>query len=253
MCAKKPTRPGRIAQMLMLLPVFAGVCLATLARAQQDAVILDRVVAVVNRHVILASDLDDEIRLSIIDPNQIGQSTLTRQRALEQLISQTLVEQQIRQEDAGAASPTKNEVDARIAELRHQLPACVHQNCASDAGWNAFLAANNLTSEQVAAYMRHRMELLSFIELRFRAGIRISQPEIESYYRETLLPQYHPGEPVPSLDQVAPRIEEVLLEQQVNLLFDQWLDNLRKQGDIEILDPSLETAQARNASSGNSE
>ena len=36
------------------------------------AVVLDRVVAVVNNHAILASDLDDEIRLSILDPNHVG-------------------------------------------------------------------------------------------------------------------------------------------------------------------------------------
>jgi len=169
------------------------------------------------------------------------------------LIAQTLVEQQIRQEDAEVVLPTEDEVEKRVAELRRQLPACVHQNCASDTGWKAFLAAHDLTAESVNAYMRHRMEILRFIELRFRAGIHISRPEIETYYRETLLPQYHPGEPVPPLDQVAPRIEEILLEQQVNVLFDQWLDNLRKQGDIEILDPSLETAETHSSGPGNSE
>jgi hypothetical protein len=45
---------------------------------------------------------------------------------------------------------------------------------------------------------------------------------------------------VPPLDQVAPRIQEILLQQQVNTLFDGWLDNLRKQGEIEVLDPSLD-------------
>jgi hypothetical protein len=44
------------------------------------------------------------------------------------------------------------------------------------------------------------------------------------------------------LDQVAPRIQEILLQQQVNAMFDGWLDSLRKQGEVEILDPSLETA-----------
>jgi hypothetical protein len=38
---------------------------------------------------------------------------------------------------------------------------------------------------------------------------------------------------------VAPRIEEILLQQQVNTLFDDWLANLRKEGDVEVLDPSL--------------
>lgn len=209
---------------------------------QNAPVVLDRVVAVVNRHAILASDIDDEMRLSVVDPNQVGQGTLTPQRALAQLISRALVEQQIRQEDAQAAMPTQAEVEARVAQLRTELPACVHQNCASEAGWDAFLAAHGLTPQRVKAYARYRMEILRFIELRFRAGIRISQPEIEAYYRDTLLPQYHPGEAVPTLDQVAPRIEEILLQQQVNVLFDQWLTNLRKQGDVQILDPALRLA-----------
>ncbi|MGA2538606.1 MAG: hypothetical protein ABSF53_21540, partial [Terracidiphilus sp.] len=34
--------------------------------------------------------------------------------------------------------------------------------------------------------------------------------------------------------------EEILLQQRVNVMFDDWLSNLRKQGDIEVLDPTLE-------------
>ncbi len=208
--------------------------------AQSGPVVLDRVVAVVNQRVILASDLDDEVRLSVLDPNIVGEGPLTRQRALEQIISRSLIEQQIRQEDAQAAEPTQTEVDARLAELRRELPACVHLNCATDAGWSAMLAANNLTPERVTAYLRYRLEILRFIEQRFRQGIRITQEQIADYYNKTLLPQYKPGEPIPSLEKVAPRIQEILLEQQVNLLFDNWLTNLRQQGDVEILDPALE-------------
>lgn len=243
----RATRPIRAVALL------AAIFCAPLAQAQDGPVVLDRVVAVVNRQVILSSDIDDEIRLSVIDPNQIGQGVLTRQRALEQLISRALVEQQIRQEDAEAAMPTPAEVSARIAELRRQLPACVHQNCASNDGWKTFLAEHDLTPERVEAYIRLRMEILSFIEERFRAGIRITQPEIEAYYRDTLLPEYKPGEIVPPLQQVAPRIEEILLEQQVNVLFDQWLTNLRKQGGVQILDPALETAGSASTGAGNSE
>ncbi|HEX8712739.1 MAG TPA: hypothetical protein VF730_12755, partial [Terracidiphilus sp.] len=52
-----------------------------------------------------------------------------------------------------------------------------------------------------------------------------------------------PGVSAPPLDQVKPRIEEILLEQQVNDLFDAWLENLRAQGDVEILDPALQETQ----------
>jgi peptidyl-prolyl cis-trans isomerase SurA len=243
-------RSGRLALCLAGAWILAGSALAGWAQsapaqtppsASAAPVVLDSVVAVVNRHVILASDLDDEIRLSVLDPNGAGQ-TLTRPRALEQLISRTLIEQQIRQEDEEAAMPTPAEVEARLAEISKVLPACVRANCATDAGWKAFLAAHNLTQERVVAYLRYRLEILRFIEQRFRPGIRITQQEIAAYYNDTLLPQYAPGEAVPPLAEVAPRIEEILLQRQVNALFDDWLTNLRKEGDVEVLDPALETA-----------
>jgi peptidyl-prolyl cis-trans isomerase SurA len=213
-------------------------------------VVLDSVVAVVNNHAILASDLDDEIRLSVLDPNLVGEGELTRPLALEQLISRSLIQQQIRQQDIQAIEPSQEVVNARLNQIRKQLPACVHQNCATDAGWNAFLSSHGLTSDRVESYLRYRLEILSFIEERFRQGIQISQPQIDSYYHDTLLPQYKPGEAVPPLDQVAPRIQEILLEQQVTVLFDAWLTNLRAQGEVEVLDPSLESASTPGSTPG---
>jgi hypothetical protein len=209
-----------------------------------NAVVLDRVVAVVNNQAILASDVDDEIRLAVLDPGQAGLGVLTPQRALEQLISRALIQQQIRQEDTEATEPTQAEIDARLSQIRKEVPACVHLNCASDEGWKAFLAAHELNPDRVRSYLRFRIQILRFIEERFRQGIRISPEEIESYYKQTLLPQYGAGEAAPILEEVAPRIQEILLQQQVNALFDGWLKNLRKQGDVEVLDPSLEAPQA---------
>lgn len=215
--------------------------------APTGAVVLDRVVAVVNNQAILASDLDDELHLAVLDPSRGGLGVLTRQGALEQLISRALIQQQMRQQDEQAMEPSEADIDSRIAELRKELPACVRQNCVSDNGWKVFLAAHSLTPERVRAYLRHRLQILHFIEQRFRQGIFISPKEIETYYRHTLLPQYAPGESIPSLESVAPRIEEILLQRQVNALFDDWLKNLRKQGDIEVLDPVLESPDTPNA------
>lgn len=220
--------------------IWAQSSATLLSSESQSPIVLDRVVAVVNRHAILASDIDEEIRLSVLDRAQTRYSELTRQHALDQLISRTLIQQQIRREDMEAVEPTQEEVNARVAEIRKDLPECVHQNCASEQGWATFLAAHGLTERRVAAYFRYRLEILSFIEQRFRAGIHIPQQDIENYYRNTLLPQYKSGEEKPALDKVTPRIEEILLQQQVNALFDEWLTNLRNQGDVEVLDPTLE-------------
>lgn len=205
---------------------------------------LDRVVAVVNRQVILSSDIDDDIQLSVLDPAPGTHVAMSRHRALDELISRALIQQQIRREDLPVIQPTDAEVAARVEEIRRQLPACVRAHCETDAGWKDFLAAQGLTQYRVEAYLRTRIQILRFIEERFRQGIQISEGQIETYYRDTLLPQYPAGVSAPPLKQVSSRIEEILLEQQVNELFDSWLDNLRSQGDVEILDPALQEAEA---------
>jgi len=205
--------------------------------------VLDRVIAVVNNQPILLSDVDDAVRLSVLDTGAEG-GTPTRAQALDELISRALIGQQMRREEIVAATPTQGQVEARLGEIRAELPECEKANCATRQGWETFLAARGLTAEGVESYVRKRLEILRFIEQRFRQGIRVSPQQVETYYRETLLPRYAPGAPVPKLESVAPRIEEILLQQQVNALFDDWLKNLREQGDIEVLDPALETAAA---------
>jgi hypothetical protein len=228
----------------MLAPASPG-----LAGQQAGApVVIDRTIAVVNDRVILMSDLEREMRISVLEPPSAGGEGRDRRSALERLISRALIQQQIRGEDAPALAPTDAVLQSRLAELRKELPACVQFHCATDQGWVSFLVANGLTMDEVRTYLRHRLEMLSFIENRFRQGIRIPREDVEAYYQKVLTPRYRSSQELPPLDSVAPRIEEILLQQQVNAMFDAWLENLRKQGDIEILDPEL--AQAAGGGGG---
>jgi peptidyl-prolyl cis-trans isomerase SurA len=223
-----------------LIKILATLIFSYVSLSAQTPVVLDRVVAVVNNQAILLSDLDDEVRLSVLDPGRGGMGVLTRTRALDQLIGRALIQQQISQEDVEPAEPGQAQIDARLSDLRKELPACVRANCASDAGWQTFLNAHDLSQDRVKTYLRSRIEILRFIELRFRQGINISPQDVETYYRDTLIPQYPKGDKPPTLDKVSARIEEILLQQRVNVLFDDWLNNLRRQGEIEVLDPALE-------------
>ncbi len=227
---------------LVCIPVVVGIT----ASAQQSSSpqVLDRVEAVVGNQAILSSDIENELRLSVLDPQRGQRRPLTARRALQLLISRALIQQQIQQSYMQVAVPSDDDIQARIKELREQTPLCVQKNCASDAGWTAFLKENNISEAEIANYVRLRIEVLNFIEYRFRQGIQIQRDQIEKYYREKLLPEYPKNEKAPPLDTVAPRIEEILLEQQVNDLFSTWLRDLRKQGDVEILDPALEPAAA---------
>jgi len=226
-------------QSARLLLAAATAAMAAQTPGPAGPTVVDRVVAVVNNRAILWSDVTSEQRFAILDPKVSRH--LTPQSALQRLISRTLIQQQIRQEDVSAAQPSDEEVRDRLHQVRIDLPACVAMNCVTDAGWQEFLTANDLTARQVEDYVRLRIEIIRFTEVRFRQGIRISPQDTEAYYRDKLLPQYPKGAAIPPLSEVAPRIEEILLEEQVNAYFTAWLDNLRKQGDVEVLDPTLES------------
>jgi len=238
--------PWRAAAALLIAVAAAnsGCCQANPAPPRKGQV-LDHVVAVVNNHAILASDVEQEVRLSVLEPD-IGEGDKTPlSRALDELISRALVGEQMGREEERAASPTQAEVDARILELRRELPICVRERCATEKEWSAFLAAHGLSQPAVEQYVRNRVEILRFIEQRFRQGIRVTPQETENYYRKTLVPQYTSGAQAPPLETVAPRIAEILLERQVTALFDAWLESLRQQGDVEVVDPAFENSAAR--------
>jgi peptidyl-prolyl cis-trans isomerase SurA len=235
------------ARGLRRLIVGLALAVSVLVQAQTapplSPVVLDHVVAVVNSRAILASDVNEEMLLSVLEPRGADSAPETPQVALQRIISRTLTRQQIRDEDARSIVPTKEEVQTRLAELRKLLPVCVREGCSTDAGWRTFLENHGLTQARVESYLRGRIEILSFIEQRFKQGLSIPQQDVEAYYHNTLVPQYQTGQTVPPLEVVAPRIEEILLQRQVNAMFSSWLDSLRKQGDVEVLDPALQSPE----------
>ena len=214
--------------------------------------VLDRVVAVVNRHVILSSDIDEEIRLSVLDPGRGGHGRAhPHDCALDQLISRALIQQQIRREDEQAAEPCPAEVDARLAEIRKELPACVR------AELRLRRRLGSLSSPRTISPPSASMPICA-TGLRFSASSSsASAPASTSPRRRSKpttairsCPHTAPAKPFHRLRRVSPRIEEILLQQQVNVLFDEWLTNLRKQGDVEVLDPALESTDAQEPAPG---
>ncbi len=221
------------------LPVV--LCLMVGCACAEAQVEVDRVVAVVNNQVILASDVELERRMfSLLPVQDAGGETAAS--ALERLTTRALIEQQIVREDPKGMDVAGAELEASLTELKQNLPGCRQQECVTTEGWAAHLAAMDLTAEEVRGYWANRMAVLRFIEMRFRSGIRIAPEEIEKYYREKLTPQYGKAADVPPLERVSARIEEILLQEQVNTLLNDWLKTLQDAGQVEVLDPGLRSA-----------
>jgi hypothetical protein len=136
---------------------------------------------------------------------------------------------------------TDAQVDAELRVLRKNIPECVSYDCVTDTGWEKFVAAQGFTVEELRERWRQRMEVLRFVEARFRMGIRISQAEMDAYYTTTLVPAYATEKATPPAEAaIADRIQEILLQQQVDKLLDDWLTSLRAQGSVRTVKPGEE-------------
>lgn len=200
------------------------------------AVVLDHVVAVINGSVILESDVREEMRYAVLQPFSIDRTRNTPQRALQRLIDRALILQQMKTADT-VTPPTPEEVKQRVQQLKGVIPECAQFHCETEAGWQAFLKAKGQTEKEVEEHWAQRMLILSFIQSRFGSGVRITPAEIADYYNKTLVPQLHDQKP-PPLATVSSRIEEILLQQRVSSLLLEWLQSLKSEGSVSILDPA---------------
>ncbi len=194
--------------------------------------VVDQLVAIVNNDIILESDVDEEMRFSRLYPYQVTSGDTARDQAITRLIDRDLVLQQERGVQPEIPNPA---VEQDEADLRRDLPACAAADCASDPGWQKFLASGGFTESELRDRLRQRAEVLRFIEQRFRSGIQVSDRQVQDFYTGTMLPQYRKEQATPpALNVLAPRIEELLLQQQVSKLLDQWLKTLREAGSVRI-------------------
>lgn len=209
---------------------------ATAAAAPANGVLLDRIVAVVNGDIILDSDVDEEQRFEAVVPYRESRAVFSRDKAIQRLIDRRLILQQAALEPEETVSDT--ELDAQLARLRKDIPECKEYRCDSDEGWKKYLADHGFTVEEFRELWKKRMELLRFIEVRFRNGITITDDEVKDYYTKTMLPEYDKrNTTAPEISTIEKRIEEVLLQQRVGALLEDWLKSLRAEGGVKVMTP----------------
>jgi hypothetical protein len=205
-------------------------------------------VAVINGDVILASDVREQQRFAVFQPLSAPGGEFTPIEAMQQIVNRTLLLDQMEEQQL-TPPPTDSEVDAQIAYLRQHLPACAGQSCETEAGWQRFLAAHGFTEASLHARWKEQMQILDFVGVRFRTGIRIAKPEIESFYKEKLVPEFQARKLTPPpLAQVSDRIDEVLLQQHVNVLLNDYLRSLKDAGSVQILDPQYNSLGSASSS-----
>jgi len=196
-----------------------------------QAEVVDRMVVVVNKQIILQSELDQVARVEfLLQGRPLNQLTDAEMgKVLERLIDQDLLQQQIAQAAMPDSSP--EEMTSRLREVRSQIPGAE-----TDEKWRGMLAKYGVTEQDVETQILSQVKVLRFIDLRFRGLVSVDKTAIAAYYQEKLVPELRKqGVPDPPLSEVSERIEKVVIEQRIDELLNDWLQTLRAQAHIEKL------------------
>jgi len=200
--------------------------------------ILDRIVATVNGHIILQSDWENALRYAaFVDGRTLGPvPPEERKAALDRLIDQDLLQEQLRSSDLPHVSP--DDVRQRVQEIR------THQSGAeTEQGWQDALHRYGLTEDELQRQVALDVGLLRLVDARLRPGVSIDSKSIESYYNQELLPQLRQsGKGEVPLAEASPKIKELLTQQKMNQLLLAWLQNLRSGSQIQT-EPVAEGSQ----------
>ena len=191
--------------------------------------LLDQIVATVNSHVILQSDWDDEIRFEAFMSGRRPEDITVEQRkaALDRLIDQDLLHDQMRMTDLKPAGSDaiKKQIENLKSEQIREHPA---------QSWATTLSQYQLTEKVLKDHVAAEMEQFQLLDLRFRSSIQVSSADIEKYYREQIIPKLPASDPM-SLNDAAPKIKEILIQEKINQLLNSWLETLRSQAQIRVL------------------
>ncbi|HEU5452371.1 MAG TPA: SurA N-terminal domain-containing protein [Terriglobales bacterium] len=217
-------------QLALVVTAF-GLAVPALS-AQQ---VVDRIVATVNNSPITQRDCEMQLRYEALVEGQAVSSTTLPPEVLDRVIDQELLRQQMKGQDL---SVPETEVDAKVAEIRRQTAD-------SDVAWRAALKRDQVSEGEVRDRVAVQLAVLRFVEQRLRSSVHVDPKAVETYYRETFLPQLREqGATEVPLKQVEGKIEEILAQRQMDQTMSAWLQDLRRQAEVRILLPGSATGEA---------
>ena len=190
--------------------LLCGLCLLWLVSCPVKAEIIDRMVAVVEGHVITLSDLrqEREIRARLGEKLPDDDAALIRE-----MIDDYLIERQ--SSDFPGVDVTQEEIDN---ELKNSPPR------------------DGAPSPAIRSAIGRRIRIQKFFDLRFRQFVRPSDVDLKKYYDEVFVPEAEKRglNPIPPLAQITDAIRNNVIQEQMNHEMNIWLEAIRARSNIEV-------------------
>jgi peptidyl-prolyl cis-trans isomerase SurA len=205
---------------LIILLLFAGIAL--------PAVVVDRIAIVVGKRAIKTSDIDREVRITdFVNGDPLKIDAQSREEAAERLIGQELIRREI--EAGGYRTAAAPDVEQFLAELKKQ-------RFGPDTEYRRALAQYGITEETLRRHVQWQMTVLDFIEQRFRPGVVVSEDDVRDYALR------HPvsDKGATPADDERRQIEDEIAGPRVTKLFEEWLEQARRQANPRRMEGATE-------------
>lgn len=184
---------------------------------------VDRVVASIANQAITLSEVEAEYRLELFLDGRVAGAVPdapTLARVCNRLIEQKLLAEEAIAEEPETGDPP-HDVRPELDALRKKFP--------TEDAYRTALGALGLDEQQLIERLAQQEKALEIIDRRFRPSAWPEQAEVETYYRETFLPEYarQNAATPPPLAAVEEQIREILIQRNINRLLDEWLAEMK--------------------------
>ncbi len=187
-----------------------------------SAEVIDRLMAVVLNQPILMSDVNAARLFEFVRPEPNAPDPVAA--VLDRLIDRTLMLTEV--DRYQPPEPAPQEIDVRVAQIEKRF--------ASPAALDKALAETGMTRDRLRQYIRDDLRIVTYLNQRFGAAAVPSDEDILAYYREHQAEFMSAGKPLPyeaAADVIRIRLGQVRREAQIR----DWLQSLRRRGDIRVL------------------
>ena len=196
--------------LLLLIQCSAG-------RVAAD--VIDRVLAVVDGHLITLSDVRTAVELRLVTAN--GAASDPTEAVLSRLIDRRLVLEEV--DRYAPPEPDAASVASGVATVERQA--------GSPSGIAAHLASLGVDAEWLQQWVREDLRIQAYIQQRFAGSMEATDEEIENYVREHASELTRGGQPLAAAEARQVARERVMASRR-RALTDEWLNGLRKRAEI---------------------
>ena len=217
-------RLDRTNVLTRLIP--ARILLALLAAAAIGAETVDRIAVSVGNLVITTSELERQIRTTaFLNGKPPDFSPASKRATADRMVEQMLIRREL--ENGRYPLPSAGEIEPVLEKF-------VRDNFGSAADYQKALVATGLSEQDLKDELLWQRRLLLFVGERFRAGVYVSDQQIQDYFEKIVRPAaalVKPGQPV-EIEDYRAGIEDTLAGPRVDQAMDSWLQDVRKRTDI---------------------